>query len=52
VQEAIEAAQEASKRAEKAETIIRQAKAMSCLKGRLVRWLASDVLKPTEMRNW
>jgi hypothetical protein len=35
---------EALQRAEKAEAAIRQAKAMPGLKGRLVRWLAGDVL--------
>jgi chromosome segregation ATPase len=50
-QEAARAAQEAKKRAtealeraEKAETAIRQAKALPGIKGRLVRWLAGDVL--------
>lgn len=35
---------EALQRAEKAETVIRQAKSLPGLKGRLVRWLAGDVL--------
>ena len=38
-------AAEALRRAEKAEAVIRQAKTMSGLKGRLVRLLAGDVLK-------
>lgn len=49
--EAAKAAQEAQgrvtealRRAEKAETAIRQAKALPGIKGRLVRWLAGDVL--------
>jgi chromosome segregation ATPase len=41
---ATRAAQEATERAEKAETAIRQAKALPGIKGRLVRWLAGDVL--------
>lgn len=51
-QEATRAAQEAQKRtiealqrAEKAETAIRQAKTLPGIKGRLVRWLAGDVLE-------
>lgn len=43
-QEAEFQAKEASRRAKKAETAIRQAKALPGLKGRLVRWLAGDVL--------
>ena len=35
---------ETLQRAEKAETAIRQAKAIPDIKGRLVRWLAGDVL--------
>ncbi len=42
--EAQERATEALQRAEKAETAIRQAKTMPGIKGRLVRWLAGDVL--------
>ena len=45
VQDAEGRAAEALRRAEKAEATIRQAKAMSGLKGRLVRFLAGDVLK-------
>ncbi|MEB8513721.1 hypothetical protein [Acidithiobacillus ferriphilus] len=45
VQDAEGRAAEALRRAEKAEAAIRQAKAMSGLKGRLVRFLAGDVLK-------
>jgi hypothetical protein len=37
-------ASEAIRRAEKAETTIRQAKSLPGLKGRLMRWLAGDVL--------
>jgi hypothetical protein len=40
-----ERATEALVRAEKAETAIRQAKNLPGLKGRLVRWLAGDVLE-------
>lgn len=43
-QEAQERATKAIQRAEKAETAIRQAKTLPGLKGRLVRWLAGDVL--------
>jgi hypothetical protein len=43
-QEAQGRATEALRRAEKAETAIRQAKALPGIKGRLVRWLAGDVL--------
>ncbi|MDD2861557.1 MAG: hypothetical protein PHI71_10890 [Acidiphilium sp.] len=43
-QEAKERTTEALQRAEKAETAIRQAKALPGIKGRLVRWLAGDVL--------
>jgi DNA repair exonuclease SbcCD ATPase subunit len=43
-QEAERRATEALRRAEKAETAIRQAKTLPGLKGRLVRWLAGDVL--------
>lgn len=42
---AARAAQDALRRAEKAETIIRQAKSLPGLKGRLVRWLAGNVLE-------
>ncbi|HQT89939.1 MAG TPA: hypothetical protein PK677_15595 [Acidiphilium sp.] len=35
---------ETLQRAEKAETAIRQAKTLPGMKGRLVRWLAGDVL--------
>ena len=45
VQDAEGRAAEALRRAEKAEATIRQAKAMSGIKGRLVRFLAGDVLK-------
>jgi len=37
-------AEEALQRAERAETAIRQAKALPGIKGRLVRWLTGDVL--------
>jgi hypothetical protein len=40
-----ERATEALRRAEKAETTIQQAKSLPGLKGRLVRWLAGDVLE-------
>jgi hypothetical protein len=43
-QDATRTAQEAKERAEKAEAAIRQAKALPGIKGRLVRWLAGDVL--------
>jgi len=43
-QEAQERTIEALRRAEQAETTIRQAKTMPGIKGRLVRWLAGDVL--------
>lgn len=43
-QEAGKAAQEALQRAKKAEDAIRQAKSLPGIKGRLVRWLAGDVL--------
>jgi uncharacterized membrane protein YqiK len=39
-----ERAKEAQERAEKAEATIRQARSLPGLKGRLVRWLAGDVL--------
>ncbi len=38
------AAQAAQERAEAAEIAIKQAKALPGIKGRLIRWLASDVL--------
>lgn len=43
-QEAKERTTEALQRAEKAEAVIRQAKTLPGLKGRLVRWLAGSVL--------
>jgi DNA repair exonuclease SbcCD ATPase subunit len=43
-QEAKERTTEALQRAEKAEAAIRQAKTMPGIRGRLVRWLAGDVL--------
>lgn len=44
-QEAQKRVTEALQRAEKAETAIRQAKALPGIKGRLVRWLVGDVLE-------
>ena len=44
-QEANARATKALQRAEKAETVIQQTKALPGLKGRLVRWLAGDVLE-------
>jgi len=44
-QEAQGRATEALRRAEKAETVIRQAKALPGIRGRLVRWLAGDALQ-------
>ena len=44
-QEAQERAMEALGRAEKAETAIRQARSLPGVRGRLVRWLAGDVLE-------
>lgn len=44
-QEADERATEALQRAEKAEIIIQQARSLPGLKGRLVRWLAGDLLE-------
>lgn len=44
VREATKAAQAAMQRAEAAETAIGQAKGLPGIKGRLVRWLAGDVL--------
>jgi chromosome segregation ATPase len=44
-QDAQEQATEALGRAEKAETVIRQARSLPGLRGRLVRWLARDALE-------